>query len=117
MEERAHRTAELLERTMKEAPTSPLISPNLQRIAKMAKESPELIDADIRDFFGSLDHAKLREILSQRVGDHFCVALQTPRSDEPDARVAHVRICGSPGGVTPRGHPADGLRRVGRDPP
>lgn len=34
-----------------------------------------VIDADIRDFFGSLDHAKLREILSQRVGDHSMMRL------------------------------------------
>jgi len=34
-----------------------------------------VIDADIRDFFGSLDHATLREILSQRVGDHSMMRL------------------------------------------
>lgn len=34
-----------------------------------------VIDADIKDFFGSLDHAKLREILSQRVGDHSMMRL------------------------------------------
>ena len=34
-----------------------------------------VIDADIRDFFGSLDHGKLREILSQRVGDHSMMQL------------------------------------------
>ena len=34
-----------------------------------------VIDADIRDFFGSLDHATLRAILSQRVGDHSMMRL------------------------------------------
>jgi len=34
-----------------------------------------VIDADIRDFFGSLDHAQLREFLSQRVGDHSMMRL------------------------------------------
>jgi len=34
-----------------------------------------VLDADIRDFFGSLDHAKLREILGLRVGDHSMMRL------------------------------------------
>ena len=35
--------------------------------------------------------------------------LANPWHEEPDARIAHVRICGSPGRATARGHPAKTL--------
>jgi group II intron reverse transcriptase/maturase len=34
-----------------------------------------VLDADLRDFFGTVDHAKLRAILSQRVGDRSMMRL------------------------------------------
>ncbi len=44
------------------------ISTKLRRIAKLAEEIPGgLSDLDVRSFFDTLDHGKLREILHQRV--------------------------------------------------
>ncbi len=85
---------------MTEAPTSEAISTQLQRIAM------------------------------QRVRDGVLITVRAakPCSEEPDALVAHVRICGSPGPVTARGHPTapsgraltlgrtDGLTKVLIDP-
>ena len=71
------------------------ISPRLARIAELARQALEMVLT-----------------LSQRVRDVGHVASSRP--DEPDAVVPHVRICGSPGGAIPRGHPAVRLGVIGR---
>jgi hypothetical protein len=72
---------EPLEGKMANTPRLDPVSTKRQRIAKLARQAPEMA-FNIQGFFDVLDHGHLRSFLDQRVRD-VCVA--KPSIEEPDA--------------------------------